>query len=195
MQVAIILAAGAATRMGELKQLLLFGHSTLIQHAIEQAVGAGFDRVVVVIGAHAPAVTEAVSDLGVDLVRNDAWETGMGSSLVAGLRHVLGSGANPDFVAILLADQPLVRAEHLAAMARLAAESQAPIVAARYGGTIGVPAFFHRDLFPELDALPPTAGARHLLKLPDRNITLFDLPEAAVDIDTPEDFQSLQRPE
>ncbi|HEX4810646.1 MAG TPA: nucleotidyltransferase family protein [Bryobacteraceae bacterium] len=191
MHAAIILAAGAATRMGEAKQLLPFGHTTLIQHAIEQAVGAGFDRVAVVVGAHAQEIQEAIADLSVDVVRNEAWETGMGSSLVAGLQHILTSGSNPDYIAILLADQPLVRAEHLAAMRRLADQSQSPIVAARYGGTLGVPAFFKRTLFPDLEALPPTTGARHLLKLPGQKIVVFDLPEAAVDIDTPEDFQAL----
>jgi molybdenum cofactor cytidylyltransferase len=189
--VAIILAAGAATRMGETKQLLPFGHTTLIQHAIEQAVVAGFDRVAVVVGAHAPEIIDAISDLSVDIVRNDAWETGLGSSLVAGLRHILAAGSNPDYAAVLLADQPLVRAGHLAAMRRLADQSQSPIVAARYGGTLGVPAFFHRSLFPDLEALAPTAGARHLLKLPGQKLTVFDLPEAAVDIDTPEDFRAL----
>lgn len=188
---AIILAAGAATRMGEAKQLLTFGRTTLVQHAIEQAVGAGFDRVAVVVGAHAPEIIDVISDLSVDVVRNDAWETGMGSSLVAGLRHILNSGSNPEYVAILLADQPLVRAAHLAAMRRLAEQSQSPIIAARYGGTVGVPAFFHRTLFPELEALAPTAGARHLLKLPGQKVAVFDLPEAAVDIDTPEDFHAL----
>lgn len=188
---AIILAAGAATRMGETKQLLPFGHTTLIQHAIEQAVGAGFDSVAVVVGAHAPEVIDAISDLSVDVVRNEAWETGMGSSVVAGLRHILASGSNPDYVAILLADQPLVRAGDLAAMRRLADQSQSPIIAARYGGTLGVPAFFHRALFPQLEALAPTTGARHLLKLPGQIVAVFDLPEAAVDIDTPEDFRAL----
>lgn len=191
MYAAIILAAGAATRMGQAKQLLPFGHTTLIQHAIEQAVGAGFDRVAVIVGAHAQQIIDGVGDLAVDVVHNQAWETGMGSSLVAGLQHILSSGSNPEYVAILLADQPLVRAAHLAAMRRLAEESQSPIVAARYGGTLGVPAFFHRALFPELAALAPSAGARHLLKLPGQRVTIFDLPEAAVDIDTPDDFRSL----
>ena len=155
MYAAIILAAGAATRMGEPKQLLPFGHTTLIQHALEQATGAGFDRVAVVVGAHAAQIIDAIGGIGVEVVHNQVWETGMGSSLVAGLQHLLQSGSNPEYVALLLADQPLVRAAHLAAMRRLAEESQSPIVAARYGGTLGVPAFFHHALFPELAALAP----------------------------------------
>ncbi len=48
---AVVLAAGAATRMGKLKQLLPYRGRTLIQHAVDQALQAGFDPVVVVVGA------------------------------------------------------------------------------------------------------------------------------------------------
>lgn len=186
-----MLAAGAAIRMGEAKQLLRYKGSTLIGHALEQALAAGFDRIAVVLGARAAEIKEAIAGLRVEVVDNDAWETGMGSSLVRGVRYLLGSGCDPDYLAILLADQPLVRAEQLDAMRRVAEESKAPIIAARYGGTLGVPAFFDRTLVAELEGLAPTAGARHLLKQTDREIISFDLPEAALDIDTPEDFRSL----
>ena len=191
MNAAIILAAGAATRMGRTKQLLPFGDSTLVRNAVEQAVQAGFDRVAVVVGAHGREVADAIAGLNIEIVQNEAWETGMGSSLVAGLCHILASGSCPNHVAILLADQPLIRAAHLAAMRQLAVESRAPIVAARYSGTLGVPAFFHRSLFPELEALPPAAGARHLFKLSGQKVTAFDLPEAATDIDTPADLSRM----
>lgn len=194
MDAAIILAAGAATRMGRTKQLLPYGDSTLLRNAVEQAIGAGFGLVVVVVGAHAPEVAGSIADLKVEIVQNDAWETGMGSSLTAGLRHILAGGSNPDYVAILLADQPLVRAAHLAAMRQVAVQSQSPIVAAQYSATLGVPAFFHRALFPELEALPAAAGARHLLKPPNPNVTAFDLPEAAIDIDTPADLPKMSPP-
>ena len=192
MDAAIILAAGAATRMGRTKQLLSFGGSTLVRNAVEQAIGAGFDRIALVVGSHAAQVADAVAGLPIEIVRNQVWETGMGSSLVSGLQHILATGPIPDYVAILLADQPLVRASHLLAMRQITSQLQCPILAARYSETLGVPAFFHRALFSELEALPPSAGARHLLKLHSQNVTAFDLPEAATDIDTPADLSSLK---
>jgi molybdenum cofactor cytidylyltransferase len=191
---AIILAAGAATRMGQTKQLLPFGGSTLVRNAVEQAIGARFDRIAVVVGSHGSEVAEALAGLPIEIVQNRAWEAGMGSSLVAGLRHILAGGPTPDYIAILLADQPLIHAAHLSAMRQIAAQLQCPILAARYSGTLGVPAFFHRALFAELEALPPAAGARHLLKLPGQNVTAFDLPEAATDIDTPADLSKIALP-
>ncbi len=188
---AVILAAGAATRMGRLKQLLPFGGRTLLEHSIEQALQAGFDPVVVVIGAEADVVRAAIAAQPVDLVWNEGWETGMGSSIAAGMTRLLQISADSGAVAILLADQPLVNASHLIAMRSLLHLSNSEAVAAQYGGTLGVPAVFARRLFPLLESLPPDAGARRLLRDENLDVAAFPLAEAATDIDTPEDFAAL----
>jgi molybdenum cofactor cytidylyltransferase len=180
---ALILAAGAATRMGRLKQLLPYRGKTFLHHTIAQAAEAGLSPVVVVVGAEADVVAEAIRSERVDIVRNDAWQTGMGSSIAAGMRHL--EGMDVEAVAILLADQPLITAEHLSAMAALTRLSN--IVAAEYGGTLGVPAFFQREMFPALGLLPPEAGARQLLRS-SQDVCAYPLPEAAVDVDRPEDL-------
>ena len=53
---AVVLAAGAATRMGKLKQLLFSRGRTFVQHPTAQALEAGFDPVIVVVGPEAEAV-------------------------------------------------------------------------------------------------------------------------------------------
>ncbi|HMJ62342.1 MAG TPA: nucleotidyltransferase family protein, partial [Bryobacteraceae bacterium] len=181
---AVILAAGAATRMGKLKQLLPYCEKTLIEHAVEQALAAGFDPVIVVVGAEADSVRAALASRPVLLVENSLWQLGMGSSIAAGV------GALPEAhaVAILLADQPLVEARHLREMQALLDSADAPVVAAQYNGTLGVPALFKRELFEALRSLDPATGARGLLR---ERAAPFPLPEAAMDIDTPEDFAEL----
>jgi len=186
---AIVLAAGAATRMGRLKQLLPYRGRTLVEHSIRQAMDAGFEPVIVVVGAEAQAVMAAIAAELVEVARNDAWESGMGSSIAAGMRHV--AAGERDAVAILLADQPLVTSAHLIAMAKLLEPTHIHIVAAEYSGTLGVPAIFKREMFPLLAALPPEAGARHLLREARLQIAVYPLPEAAMDVDTPEDFEAL----
>lgn len=188
---AIILAAGAATRMGSLKQLLVHKGKPLVQLAIEQARGAGFSPVLVVVGAEADAVRAAIAAQPVEVVQNVSWRAGMGSSVAAGIKYLQRDGTESFAVAILLADQPLVRAEHLIRMRHLLSTQRAPIVAARYGDTLGVPALFKRNLFGLLASLPVDAGARHLLRDAGLSVTEFELPEAAADIDTPEDFKAL----
>ncbi len=190
MTAAIVLAAGAATRMGQPKQLLPYRGDTLLGHAIEQARQAGFEPIVVVLGANARRVRVSISDKPVDVVENPAWERGMGSSIATGmgwLQRFPPSGS----VAILLGDQPLIAADHLRTMARLSEENDTLVVAAEYGGQVGVPAIFKPAVFGHLATLPPERGARHLLRMPDLSVFRYPLPEAAVDLDTPEDFAAL----
>jgi molybdenum cofactor cytidylyltransferase len=116
----------------------------------------------------------------------------MGSSLVAGVEYLQAIESDSAALGVLLPDQPLVTAEHLSAMRTLLYTEQAPIVAAQYSGTFGVPAFFRREMFGLLRSLPPAAGARQLLRDFGKKVVAFPLPEAAVDIDTPDDLAALE---
>jgi CTP:molybdopterin cytidylyltransferase MocA len=189
---AIILAAGAGTRMGKPKQLLPYRGRTLIEHAIEQACEAEFDPILVVVGAHSDEVRAAIAARPVEIVQNDFWQSGMGSSLSVAARRLREIGGDSAAVAVLLADQPRVMAEHLSGMRRLLSTSAAPIIAARYNNTIGVPALFKRELFATLAELAPDVGARQLLRDSGTKVTRYLLPEAAIDVDTPGDYAALQ---
>ncbi len=187
---AIILAAGEGRRMGKTKQLLPLGTGTLLSHAIDTTLEAGFRPIIVVVGANADFVQAAIAAKPVEIVRNNLWKSGMGSSIAAGVRHHQGMQADSAAVAILLADQPLVTAGHLKQMRRLLLDSGAPIVAAEYNGTTGVPALFRRQLLPRLAALTGEGGAKALLR--DARTVPFPLAEAATDIDTPEDLSAFK---
>jgi molybdenum cofactor cytidylyltransferase len=188
---AIVLAAGSATRMGAQKQLLRYRGLTLLEHCVGQALEALLNPVVVVVGAAAPEVRAAIAAQPVEIAENPAWRSGMGSSLSAGMQCLLNTSADATAVAVLLADQPRVLAEHLIAMRQLLENDSALAVAAQYGGGLGVPAFFKQELFATLAGLPPEAGARRLLRESGLQVSAYPLPEAAVDIDTPEDFAQL----
>ena len=188
---AIVLAAGSASRMGKLKQLLPYGERTFVTHAVQQASDAGLAPIVVVVGAEADAVRAAVAAQPVAVAQNENWQSGMGSSVVAGIRQLQDAAPQSAGVAILLADQPLVTSQHLRDMRKLLYLERAPIVAAEYSGTLGVPALFKRELFATLAALPGNAGARHILRDSGFAVTPFPLLAAAMDIDTPEDFAAL----
>jgi molybdenum cofactor cytidylyltransferase len=190
---AVILAAGAATRMGQLKQLLPYRGVTLIEHCIHEVRAAGFDPVIVVVGAEAGAVRERIAKYPVEIVENEAWASGMGTSVMAGVQALVRVGAESAGVALLLADQPLVTSAHLAAMRTALIQTNATVIAAEYNGTLGVPALFKRIMLPQLTALRAETGARGLLRSPGIDVTAFPLPEAASDIDTPEDFAALLR--
>lgn len=178
--------------MGRLKQLLPYAGRTLVARAAEQGIEAGFNPVIVVTGAEAASVQEAVRSLPVEIVFNDAWQLGMGSSIVAGMRRA--QVYRPAAIAVLLADQPLVTARHLKEMSRLLHERGTKIVAAEYNRTLGVPALFNNEMFDQLLSLDPELGARHILRGRTVESVSYLLPEAGVDIDTPEEFAALEQP-
>jgi molybdenum cofactor cytidylyltransferase len=182
---AIVLAAGASTRMsGRIKQLLVYRGEALLEHAVSQA-SACFEPVIVVVGAHAEVVRSFFERRPeILVVENTNWKSGMGSSISAGMQAM----PECDGVAILLADQPLVTAEHLSAMRD---RFQGEIVAARYNDSVGVPAIFPKRLFSALQTLSGEQGARSILRDSAERVIAFDLPEAAIDIDTLEDFSAL----
>ena len=107
---AVVLAAGAGTRLGRgPKALLPFKGTTLIQHAVAELLGGGCDEAVVVIGAGAAQVRAVSLPPACTVVENPRWSEGMGSSFAAGVAAAIaGSPDSADTGQILVAlvDQP-----------------------------------------------------------------------------------------
>src|SRR3954471_18837758 len=76
-----ILAAGASTRLGYPKQLALHRGVPLVRWAALCATRSLAHETALVVGAHAAAVSEAVSDLSLSVLENPDWSEGMASSI------------------------------------------------------------------------------------------------------------------
>ncbi len=150
---AVLLAAGESRRLGRPKQLLEWRGVPLVRRAAEAAIEAGARRIVVVVGAVADRVREALAGLDVEIVDNPQWHAGIGSSIAAGVAACTRDAP----VVMLLSDQPDVDATLLGELVGAAAEG-AHTVACRYGGSLGVPALFSRQA--DLEALQSLAGDR-----------------------------------
>lgn len=191
---AVILAAGGSERMGQPKQLLPVGGQPLVRRVAASVCAAGLEQVVVVVGAHAEAVKRALSGLDVDIVANLAWMEGLSSSLRAGLGAV-----RPGVQAaiVILADQPALTPGLLEVLVARYRATQALIVAPFYRGQRGNPVLFDRALFPELLALEGDRGGRELLTRHSERLerVLTEDPAVILDVDTPEDYESLQETE
>lgn len=172
--------------MGAAKQLLEFRGKPMLRHAAETAQRSGCDPVIVVLGAHERECRAALAGLPVEIVVNERWPEGMGTSIQAGLRAIADRDAGGAILA--LADQPFVTPGFLSGLIARHAESGKPIVASQYSGTAGVPVFFARSAFPLLLALQPNQGCKGAILGNPADALLVDCPEAAVDIDTPEDY-------
>ncbi|MDO7853969.1 nucleotidyltransferase family protein [Hymenobacter sp. CA1UV-4] len=185
----LLLAAGASTRMGQPKQLLPYRGRTLLRHAAETAVASGCAPIVLVTGALNEALTSEVTGLPIQTIHNPDWETGMASSIRAGLLAV--QAAQPRAVLVMLSDQPHVTPELLQQLIQRQQQTQAPIVAAAYGDTLGVPAVFAETVFPELLMLQGQAGAGRLIAGYCAAVERVDFPAGLLDVDTPEQYAAL----
>ncbi|NBD13895.1 MULTISPECIES: NTP transferase domain-containing protein [Corallococcus] len=190
MRVAIVvLAAGGSSRLGQPKQLLRHEGTSLVRRAAELALAAS-PVVAVVLGARHEEVRARLDGLAVRCVDNPDWALGQGTSLRAGLRAL---PPDVDAALLMLCDQLRVDAAHLRALIDTFERERAPIVASAYAGTRGVPALFSRALFPELEALPPTGGARGLIARDPSRVAEVPLPGGEEDVDTPGDLARLTR--
>ena len=188
---AVVLAAGSSSRMGSPKQTLRYRGESLLRRAALAALGAGCRPVVVVTGAHAGPSRRELEGLDVLEVSNPLWETGMASSVRAGIEGL--SGAAPDACAavLMLCDQPHVNAQIIGGLVAAHRETGSPVVASEYGGGFGVPALFDRTLFAELARLEGAAGAKQVIKRHASEARFLPFPGGEVDVDTPEDFSRL----
>lgn len=187
----IILAAGSATRMGRPKQLLSYQGRSLILHAVEVALASLCQPIIVVLGAYVEQIKPELMLKAVQVVENSQWQEGMSSSIRAGISMLLKTNSKVDAVIISLADQPLVSPQIFNQLIQSYQETQKVIIASKYNETTGVPALFSNALFPELMQLEGDKGAKALIqKYIDTGLILL-IPEAAIDIDTPDDYKQL----
>jgi len=132
----LVLAAGAGRRYGMPKALVEYEGSLLVERAVRTAA-AVCDPVLVVLGAQAEEVRRR-ADLGLAMVVvNPEWDTGMASSLRAGLEALRRLPGRVDAALVTLVDMPGMTP---AALDRVAAESAPGALAiATYDGVRGHP--------------------------------------------------------
>jgi molybdenum cofactor cytidylyltransferase len=189
---AVILAAGASTRMGVPKQLLQFGGETMLRRAASVALKAGCRPVVVVTGANAASSRKALRGLDVREAENQQWESGISSSVRVGIEALVTESPRTVAVVLMLCDQPFVTREIIARLVAAHRETGRSIVASRYGGSYGVPALFDKAHFAELTTLEGDAGAKQVIQKHLQKVHVLPFPEGEIDVDTPDDLARLQ---
>jgi molybdenum cofactor cytidylyltransferase len=185
----ILLAAGYSTRFHGDKQLALFQGMPLIVRAALALKASGADPLIGIIRPQMHVHQQLLLQAGMPFATNQNSAEGLASSVRVGLEFHKGSGLGA--VLVSSCDQPLVTGEHLHGLIQLWRNGRAAAVASAYSNTIGVPAVFGSALFPQLSELRGDRGAGQLLRrLP--NVATIALPEAALDIDTPDELKELE---
>lgn len=187
---AVILAAGYSRRMGNFKPLLRFGAQTLLERLVSTYRKAGIADIRVVTGHRAAAVEAALVDLPVTTVHNPIYDTGMFSSILAGIDS-LPSTTRAFFIHPV--DIPLVRPDTLS---RLMTALDDPLWAVVYPlleDQRGHPPLIHSALATEIAAYNGCGGLRELLRRFESRAKNIPVADAGVllDLDTPDDYQRL----
>lgn len=200
---AVVLAAGQASRFGGLKQVMPWRGKPLVAHVAEQALACEeIATVVVTAGAEGERVRQAVGALEghgrLAVAPVTDWAEGQSRSAAKGLRAArAASSGELSAVLFLLADQPYVTPELLAALIKQHRQTGALAVAPRFEGKRGNPVLFDRRAFALFEQLTGDAGGRAILRDRENEIAWVDWPSDDIlrDIDTPEEYaaQSLDQ--
>lgn len=187
---AVILAAGASTRLGQAKQLIEVGGERLLRRTARLALEAGCAPVVVVLGCEAERMRAELAGLSVAVAVNPEWREGMGSSLRCGVSSLDATGLVS--ILLLVCDQARLTGDHLRALLTRHAAAGLAITASQYAGRAGVPAIFAAKLVPELLACAGDRGAREVIRRDAARVQVVEWAEGATDIDEPADLEGLR---
>ncbi len=196
----VVLAAGSSSRFGSPKQLLPWKNRTLLESAIAAALNIHSSNAelklhcTVVLGANAEQIESELrrqeSWRSYQVVVNDHWNEGMGSSIRCAMQFIEEHKA--DAVLFTTCDQVHIGSLELGRIVDTAIEREdAVIVAAEYESTKGIPALFRSSVFSELRTCDPRFGAKGLIRQYAASCVGVNMKEAAIDVDTQADWDAV----
>ncbi len=186
---AVILAAGASSRMGKFKPLLEVDGTSMVRRVVDMMRAAGADHIVVVTGYQSQQLEEHLAGLGLQFVCNDRYyDTQMLDSLLLGLAALPGTVQRTLFCP---ADIPLVKEETVDALLQASGDFICP----SHEGKTGHPVLISRRLFPALRDYRGKDGLRGAIAacgVPVTQVCVDDLG-TTLDGDTKDEYAALLR--
>ena len=185
---AIILAAGASTRMKQQKLLLPFNGKTIIETVVENVARSVSSNILVVLGSHREQIQEQLVNSAVKIGVNENYMDGMLSSVICGFRALPGEAKA---ALIFLADQPQIPAHVTDLVIKAWIESGKGIVIPTFNGRRGHPVLIETRYKADIERLDPEKGLRVLSEKFKNDVFEVEcsIPEILRDIDTPEEYQ------
>ncbi|MDA1196113.1 MAG: nucleotidyltransferase family protein [Planctomycetota bacterium] len=192
--VAILLAAGNSTRMGQDKLLCMLGKKRVVEHALTgYRKATRVQDIILVVGPGTTKLYEPLRGPRLHIVENPDPSPGMITSIRVGL----GCGwADERNFLLAPADVPFVPAEIIDQVITTFVTRNCKIVIPCYQGLGGHPGLFSQELRHDFHLRGDTNGAREILFRYQQDTVRLNVPEPDVcfDIDTPEDLESALDP-
>ena len=192
----ILLAAGLSTRMGQSKQLLPFGKSTIVETVVDNMLDAKFSEVIVVVGHCAKQVQDILAERPVKIFFNPDYCEGMLTSAQAGIRSLNFANAkntsDRDAFSLMLVDQPFITSDLIDKVIDAYVQTEKNIVLPSFNYRRGHPVIFQHRYADEILALgAESGGVRALFKSHSEDIhyVSVDTDDVLRDIDYREDYE------
>ena len=186
---ATILAAGGSSRMGDENKLLLpFNGGMVISQICHTVLNSGLKPVIVVTGFQHRAVEKVLPGSVDQITYNRHWESGMASSIYAGLSALPG---NVDGNMIVLGDMPLIKERTLKQLIDQFHDYEGKrIVYPIFSDQQANPVIFPKKYFDEILLSKGDRGCKKILKqYPDDAVGIsIDSDEVILDCDTKDDY-------
>ena len=180
---ALVLAAGASKRLGHPKALVAVGTTTLVGLAVRRLLAAGCEPVVVVT-RQSLQFEVMTQSLNATVIVNPDPEAGRTGSVQRGLLALMGDkGRTPRKVIIAPVDRPGWSTEHAVQLMQHEVTTNLSC-----GGTKGHPLLLHDPDIERILAANPTTPLRDLIRPQACDV---DAPHLSLNIDTPEDLDTL----
>lgn len=200
----VLLAAGASSRMGEIKALLPWENRTLIEHQIREIAATRISRIVLVLGAYAGRIVETAKldrlsetlrtrGKSLDVVVNHRWSLGKSGSVCLGVQEISPQAME---IAVVAVDQPL-RAEILESLMALHSRGRGDVSIPTYLGVKGHPIVCRASVKPHLmRATEAQQGLKGILRglAAEGRVDLIELaaPSVLWNINRPQDLAAIR---
>ena len=187
---AILLAAGESKRMGNPKQLLPLGKSTILEQTIDNLLNSKVSEVIVVVGHRADEMIKVIARRPVKIGVNPLYSQGMSTSIATGLKMIDDSARA---ILLALADQPFIDSKTTNRLVDAFLNHNKGIVFPTYQGRRGHPIIFAVQYKEELSGLKGDVGGKEIIKQhPNDTLEVaVDSKSINIDIDNINDYQSL----
>ena len=179
---AVILAAGASTRLGFNKLTVVVDGESVIRRSVKPFLIEEIHKVLVITGHNSPDVTKELEGLRVDVIHNPHYKQGMSTSVKAAMPSL----GDADALLFHLGDKPFVTARSIKAILTEYGESRARIVAPFHNGKMGHPVLIDANMLrAESGTLRGDSGLREVIEKYRRDVVFIDGDEGNLwDIDT-----------
>ena len=188
---AVILAAGGSRRLGFPKQLVRLDGVSLVRKVALTLCDAGIDKIGVVTGAWHNELEKELSGLGIEVIHNENWKSGMSSSVACGAEWA-STVSGAERTIFLATDQWKLTSDDIIQLISENEKDLADVVAASYDGSWGMPLLVScASLLSSMKVLGGGVSFTQFLEKSAKVMVVIPMEHASNDLDTPAQLMEL----